>query len=149
MEQPKIEWRRMGWRWWLEATGKLTALIALFSTASFLIGDDQPRWVFGAVIFGCFIVGVMLIPTFPREGEDDVSFKDALLGTGWMIGIVIGLAIVAAIAIAVFVVVPEIARPVLQPFGDWLETHFTLNTALLILIAYLQFRILDRLSKGH
>lgn len=147
MEQPKIDWHRMGWRWWLETIGKLGTLIALFSTVTFLVGEDQPRWVIGAVIFGCMIVGVMLIPTFPREGEEDVSLKEALKGTAIMIAICAALAILAALAFAAYLFIPEITRPVLKPLGDWLNANLSFTTVLLLMVIYLQCVILDRLPK--
>lgn len=113
-KQGKIEWHRMGWRWWLESTAKIALLIGLFSLVAYIVGDNQPKWVYSASVFGTFVVGVLLLPLPPREGDENFGLMDSLVGTGWIAVSIAGMVLLGVLVIVYFTVVPAILTPIFE-----------------------------------
>ena len=117
-EHRKIEWHRMGWRWWLESIAKLAALIGLFWLMAYIVGDDRPKWVYSASVFFTFFMGVLLLPFPPREGDEEFGFKDSLIGTGWIALSIAGMALLLVLVIVSFTVVPAIFTPLIETASE-------------------------------
>ena len=142
-----IEWQRMSWRWWLEAVAKLAVWAAILAGITSLVGDDQPHWVYQVAVFCGFIVGVLLIPELPRQGDDALSLKDSLLGTGAIVLTIAGI----LLAIALFFVLPgvigAVIGPIFAPLANWVARHFTLDTILLLVVIFMLVDLYGRVEK--
>ena len=135
-KQPgKIEWHRMGWRWWLEAAVKLGFLGSIAWIVTTAIGDQPPRWAIGAGLFLIFLLGVSLWPNLPREGEETLDFKTALLGPFIVSGFLLAVALIIAALFVLFFVLPAFTAPLLQPIFEWLEINKIAVLLFLILLA--------------
>ena len=146
----KIEWRRMGWRWWLEGAVKVALAIAIFSLGGYLLGDGQPQWVYrvGAAL-ACMIC-VPLIPFLPKVGEEVAfTFNEALLGPFLIAGVFLAFALVIALIFAFFFVLPTFTAPILGPMLSPIFGFIAANkiAVLLAVIAVTLIGIYERLGK--
>jgi hypothetical protein len=137
----KIDWKRMGWQWWLDA-GLRAAFVGTFG---FLVLNTiplgEPKWVANLFAFGLLMVGVIFFPFPPRVGEEGpmLRFHHALMAFGILLAFPLVVLVGAAFIYGFDVIFDALVRPLLARVSP---TNF-----LLALIALLLLGIYERLGK--